>query len=105
MHREKRLTPFSAMSVLVGHDGEHFITAQGCLVDAEELAAVLGIQHIARGTVLKHLHTLPFRISTQAVLVQAGQCGTIHAIQTAYRLDGKRLSLNLLLLKKPRTLH
>ena len=94
-----------AMSVLVGHYGEHLISAQCRLVDAEELATVLRIQHIARRTILKHLHSFPFRVSAQAILVQTGQRGAVHAVQSAYRLDGKCLALNLLLLKKPRTPH
>ena len=93
------------MTVLVGYDSEHLVTAQGRLVYTEVLPAVLGIQHIANGTVLQYLHTFPFRVSAQTVLVQRGQRGTVHTIQSAYRLDGKRLGFNLLLLKKPRTLH
>ena len=93
------------MTVLVGYDSEHLVTAQGRLVYTEVLPAVLGIQHITNGTVLQRLHTLPFRVSAQTVLVKRCQRGTVDTVQTAYRFDGKRLGLNLLLLKKPRTLH
>ncbi len=102
-HRHQRA--LAAVAGLVGNEGEHLVAAKRRLVDAQPLAAVLREHDIAAAAALQALHALPVAVAAQLVLVQVGKRLAVHAVKAPYRLDGKRLRLYLLLLKKPRTQH